>query len=1022
MIMAGRLIAALAALGIASASSAGEPDAKGLEFFEKKVRPLLVERCYSCHSSQAKKLRGGLLLDSRAGWTKGGDSGPVIVPGDPDQSAIVRAVTYADPELQMPPKGKLPDEEIAAIRDWVSMGAPDPRTEAAPARARKVIDIASGRRHWAFLPLREQMPPAVRDASWCRTPIDSFISAKLDEKGLASSKQAEKRQLLRRAYFDLHGLPPAPEDVEAFVLDRSENAYEKVIDRLLANPRYGERWARYWLDLARFAESHGFEHDTDRPTAYHYRDSVIEALNQDVPYDTFVKWQLAGDELAPANNLALKATGFLAAGTHSTQITANQVEKERYDELDDMANITGTAMLGLTIGCARCHDHKFDPIPQDDYYRLLATFTTTVRSEVDLNLDPEGFAHAQSLFDKEHAPLVAAVAAFERDRLPARLAEWEKHRSCSVEQPVWLVLEPTSMKSKSGATFAKQPDGSALAGGKNADFDTYHFVAETDRTGITAVRLEALADSSLAKGGPGRAANGNFDLTDFRLAIAPKSGGSPSPVAFRNPRSSFDQPGLPITAAIDANPKSGWAVDPQFGKNHAAVFELTTPSGHECGTVLEFALDFQGNAGHNIGRVRLAISTAPIPAPLDGPAMPQAIAKILDTPTDKRTSEERQSLVTWYRALDREWQKLQNAVDEHAHAAPKPKLAKAMISTEGLPAVRLHTQGADFLEKTHFLKRGDPNQKQAEATQAFLQVLAAVSDPDAHWRLAPPRGWRTSFRRASLASWITDVDAGAGRLLARVIVNRIWQHHMGRGIVTTPSDFGTQGERPAHPELLDWLAGELIRGGWRLKPIHRLIMTSAVYLQESRGDSSRAAVDHDNTLFWRQSRHRLEAEAIRDAMLAAGGVLDERMYGPGTLDESQRRRSIYFTVKRSKLIPMMVLFDAPDALQGIGARSSTTIAPQALLLMNNPIVRDWAAAFARRVSPAPSVDSEQAIRAAYATALTRPPSDGELADGVTFLAQQLARYQSDGKPNARELALTDFCQVLMNLNEFIYIE
>jgi hypothetical protein len=814
----------------------GDPDPKGVAFFEKRIRPILIERCYSCHSTDAKKLRGGLYLDTKGGWAKGGDNGPALVPGDAEASLMIQAVRYTEPTLQMPPKGKLPAEEIAALTDWVKMGAPDPRTGAAAA-GKKLVDIEAGRKHWAFEPLHPAEPPEACDAAWCRTPIDRFILAKLERKGISPSPDADRRTLLRRAYFDLVGLPPSPEDVHAFLTDRGADAYDRLIDRLLDSPRYGERWARHWLDLARFAESHGFEHDYDRPSAYHYRDFVIEALNRDLPYDTFVKWQIAGDELAATDNLALKATGFLAAGVHSTQITANQVEKERYDELDDMANTIGTSMLGLTIGCARCHDHKFDPIPQRDYYRFLATFTTTVRTEVDLDLDPKGYCEEKAVYDPAHAQVVDALHAHETAELAAR------------EQAIETMRGPA-------------PDGSALR--------------------------------------------------------------------------------------------------PEIGH-------------------------------------------------------------ILNKPASERNALEQAALATWLRVTDPRWRELQKAVLDHERIAPKPRTVKALISSEGLPAVRLHTQGADFLPKTHFLARGDPNQKQDEASPGFLQVLTTAPDAETRWRLDPPPGWRTSYRRTALANWLTDTQSGAGQLLARVIVNRLWQHHMGQGIVATASDFGKQGEPPSHPELLDWLASELIQGRWRLKPIHKLIMTSAVYRQASHSDVSKESADVDNILLWRFNRRRLEGEAIRDAMLALGERLDGRMFGPGSLEEDQPRRSIYFTIKRSKLIPMMGLFDAPDALQGVAVRPVTTVAPQSLLVMNSPMIRTWAQGFARRVLK--SNDSPEAIvRSAYEIALARPPRQDELADGAAFLNAQAETYRAAKQSDPDERAATDFCQILMGLNESIYIE
>jgi hypothetical protein len=1022
----GRATLVLALAGLASLLAASSPvrgetpaiDPKDTAFFEAKVRPVLVEHCYSCHSSTGKKVRGGLLLDTRAGWAKGGDSGPAIVPGDLENSLLVQAVKYSEPDIQMPPKGKLPDEAIAVLVEWVKRGAPDPRTGPASMKKERTIDLEEGRKWWAFRPLVRPEPPQVRDEAWCRTPIDRFILARLEEKGIRPAHEASRRAWLRRASFDLTGLPPTLEEIDAFLNDSSPDGFDRAIDRLLASPSYGERWARHWLDLARFAESHGFEHDYDRPTAFPYRDFVIEALNRDLPYDTFVRWQLAGDEIAPDDPLALKATGFLAAGVHSTQITANQVEKERYDELDDIVNTTGTAFLGLTIGCARCHDHKYDPIPQRDYYRLVSVFTTTVRTEVELIIPQPAYEEARREWEQAHAPLVDRLKKYEAEDLTKRLEAFEIGLNFVDRGLAWVAIEPTELKSAGGATFTKLDDGSIRVGGKNAATDTYTIVARVDRPGITAIRLEALADDPLVKHGPGRAANGNFDLTDFRLTVAPVDGSMPAEaVAFKNSRATFEQAGRPLQAAIDGDKKSGWAVDPKLGRDHAAVFEVETEIVSP--SVLTFTLDFQGKTGNNIGRFRLSVSRNPA-ATLDGSSLPQGVLAVLDTPRGLRGLAKDETLMRWFRTIDPGWRALKKAVDDHERTAPQRPVVKALISSEGLPAVRLHTQGADFLEKTHFLKRGDPNQKLEEAPPGYLRVLMNTSDPEEHWQVEPPKGWRTSYRRRALAGWITDVDAGAGHLLARVIVNRLWQHHFGRGLVTTPSDFGAQGDRPSHSELLDWLASELIASGWRLKPIHRLIMQSAVYREGVKPDPSSDSSDPDNALFSHRIRQRLEAETIRDALLAVSGILDPRMYGPGTLDEHQKRRSIYFTVKRSQLIPMMVLFDAPDALQGIANRPSTTIAPQSLLLMNSPIVREWAEALARRVlSMAPDAP-DQAVARAYEIALGRPPSPTERADALAFLA-----CQETAKGNGREsrhAALADFCQVLMCLNEFVFVE
>ena len=1023
----------LGAAGAAFADAPVAPDhaekmARGQEIFTKSVRALLTDKCLRCHGGE--KTRSGFDLATRDGLLKGGDKGLVIVVGQSKESRLYQYVAHLDKPVMPPKEDRLPDEAVSQLAAWIDSGAPYDKPLLERAVAKKPMRVTDeDRRYWAFLPLKRPLEPAVKNAAWRRTPIDSFVLAKLEEKGIAPNAAADRRKLIRRAYFDLLGLPPAPEEVSSFVADSDPGAYDKLIDRLLDSPHYGERWARHWLDLAHYADSHGYEQDYDRPTAYFYRDFLIKAFNQDLPYDIFVKWQLAGDEFEPTNPLALTATGFLGCGTHATQITQNQVEKERYDELDDIVRTTGTTFLGLTVGCARCHDHKYDPIPTRDYYRMMSTFTTTVRSDMDIDFNPEATKAARASFDAEQAKLVAARARYETQELPAKLDQWLAGREPKRPEkaPRWAVLD-VDPRSQGGAAFTKLPDGSVLASGKNADFDIYTFTAKTTLRGVTAVRLEALADASMVKGGPGRAANGNFDLTDFRVTAAPVSGQeAPGQVKLVNPKATFEQNGLPAAAAIDGDKKSGWAVDPQFGKDHAAVFETAADVGFDGGTILTFTMEFNGNNGHNIGRPRLSLSTAARPVGLDGDAVPAdvqtALAALDANPALKPTDAQRAALAAWFRTTDPQWRELNKQVEEHARKAPPSAAVKAMICSEGVPAIRFHTQGGDFLEQTHFLKRGDPNQKDGVATQSFLQVLMPnAPDAEKRWEVAPPAGWRTSYRRRSLANWMTDVDDGAGRLLARVMVNRLWQHHFGRGIVANPSDFGNQGEKPTHPELLDWLAKELIDSGWKLKHIHKLMMTSAAYMQSSADDKQKAATDVDDKLLWRYAPWRLEAESIRDTILATGGELDATLYGPGTLDRMMKRRAIYFTVKRSQLIPMMTQFDAPDSLVGIDARPATTVAPQALLMMNNALVRNCAEGLAKRARPTPEKPLADAVRSGYAIALGRAPTEQETGDSVQFIKDQMEAYKKDGKADAERLGLTDFCQVLMELNEFIYVD
>ena len=1039
-----RAVVALAGLVFAPASSVGQtgdtagmnPAARntaardtaagggeGLDVFSKHVRLILAHKCVRCHGGDATESEFNLV--TREGLLKGGAGGRAIVLGDAKNSRLYKLAARQE-EPYMPEEGeKLTEQELGHLARWIELGAPydkplvDPDAAVDDWRMRKVS--AEAGKFWSFQPLMGPDLPRAKNSSWCRTSIDRFIAAKHEEKGLGPAEEARRPVLLRRLKFDLVGLPPTPEEIDAFSADLAPDAYERLVDRLLASPGHGERWGRHWLDVARFAESHGFEQDYDRPYAFHFRDFVIRALNEDLPYDRFVKLQLAGDELEPENPRAMMATGFLGAGVFPTQITANEVERTRYDALDDMLATTGTAMLGLTIGCARCHDHKFDPIPQGDYYRMLSVFTTTVRSNVDVNMNPAAYREAKARFDREHAPLAEAVEKFERDELPGRLAAWEDKRLVS-ESPKWVVLDTAELKSKGGATIAKQEDGSFLVGGPNVPNDRYTVSVSTDLQEITAIRLEAVAEPSLAKGGPGRAANGNFALSEFTVTAAPKAGGSAVPAAFRAARATFEQKGLPVAAAVDEGPHTAWAVDPQIGKSHAAVFEFANPIGYDGGTALTITLKFDGNAQHAIGRPRFSITTAAEAVEFAADEMPASALAALSVGREKRTASQQSALLKWFRTRDPDWRRLDLAVGEHRKREPSPDLVKVMVCSEGVTPIRHNTQGADFFPESYYLRRGNCDQKQDAAKPSYLQVLMKAPEGERHWRIAPPAGARTSFRRASLAGWMTDTRAGAGHLLARVIVNRLWQHHFGRGIVATASDFGKQGLPPTHAELLDHLAGELIRSGWALKPLHLRMVTSAAYRQGGAFRADYAKTDPDNQWLWRRAPRRLEAEAIRDAMLAAAGLLDRHMHGPGSLEDDHPRRGIYFTIKRSRLISMMQLFDAPEPLVSVGGRPSTTIAPQALMFMNNPQVRSWCAHLGRRLVATSDASSVAGVTAAYRVMLGRVPSDEEVAVATAFLAEQTASYAASGKSDAAPLAWADFCQTLVGLNEFVFVE
>ena len=632
-------------------------------------------------------------------------------------------------------------------------------------------------------------------------------------------------------------------------------------------------------------------------------------------------------------------------------------------------------------------------------------------------------------WEKAHAPLTAALAKFEKDELPKRFAVWAKNPpKTALQKQDWMILDHLQPKSLDGATFAKQADGSFIVGGKNPANDRWVLTAELAATGLNAIRIEALTDKSMKRNGPGRAGNGNFALSDIRVFATPKKGGQRLAVKLVNPKATHQQNtgGLSVASSIDGDKrKSGWAVDfGGIGKEQAAVFEFAAPVGFEGGTILTVEMDFFVNTSHTIGRPRLAVTAAPKPVAIKGDASAASLATLLAAvkqagAVEKLNAQQRADLLKIYRARDAEWTKLNNAVQQHLAKKPTPKMEKVQVTSEGFKPTKHHADGRGFphfYKQTYFLKRGDANQKDGEATQGFLQVLMRGGKTEKSWQVAAPDGWRTSYRRRSLANWITDTEHGAGHLLARVIVNRLWQHHLGRGIVNTPNDFGLQGELPTHPQLLDWLASELIQNGWRLKPLHKQIVMSATYRQSAAHDAAKLEADPQNKLHWRRTPARLEAEVIRDSILKVSGLLDERMFGAGTLDERMKRRSIYFMIKRSKLIPSMQLFDSPEPLVSQGSRPATIIAPQALHFMNNGQVREAAVALAKQLEQSP--DTADAVTRGYQTVLGRAPTAEEQKSITAFIEAQTKSYPNNGP----QLALADFAQVLFGLNEFIYVQ
>jgi hypothetical protein len=1019
-----------------------QPEAKdsqeSLAFFESKIRPVLVEQCYSCHSQEAAtkgKLKGGLYLDSRDGMLRGGDTGPALSSEHSEESLILKALRYE--EYEMPPSGKLSANIIGDFERWVAQGAVDPRRAAEPIK-QKGMDLESGRKFWSLQPLG-----SIRPASGAH-PVDAFIRAAQEAKDLAPSEMADPRVLVRRAWFDLLGIPPTPEELQEAIASLgvpegqkgtvSKAAWSALIDRLLERPEYGERWARHWMDIARFAESFGYEQDYDRPNAYHYRDFLIRAFNQDMPFDQMVRWQIAGDELAPENPLAWMATGFLGAGAFPTQLTEREFESTRYNELDDMTATTSVAFLGLSIGCARCHDHKFDPISSEDYYRFAASFTAAIRSEKTLDLDPEANEKIAAEHKLKLEALRKELMAYEAEQLPLELAEFISQRgndpAKSLKDP-WRNLRG-EIQSSTASQFKLQTDGSYLAIGDAPNQDKITFTAALPAGQWTALRIEALADPTLPRQGPGRADNGNFALGNLTVEHLAKDQ-EPTKLVLEQPQATHQQnaDSLSIAASIDADLVSGWAIDGQIGKSQAAVFRIANAISTVESDRLRMTLLFHHpNAKHAMGRMRFSISKAPSP-PIEvgGDAPPadvlEAIAQIAEKlPMTKElpSSDAWKTALAWYKSVDPQWSQLNSKLTKLQADGPAFRRTNVLVTTEGEPHVPHHADGRGyphFYPETHLLRRGDVDQKVSVVSPGFPKVF--LKDPNApaelSWTDSTKSNSKSSYRRAALANWLTDTTDGTGALVARVIVNRLWQHHFGRGLVATPNDFGSTGQKPTHPELLDWMAQELIDQGWKLKALHRQLMTSETYMQTNRmPDDPRLKSDPDNLLWWHRPPRRLEAESIRDSMLVVSGLLDRTMYGPGTLDPNMKRRSIYFFIKRSQLVPMMMLFDWPEHLVSIGQRQTTTIAPQALAFMNNPIARAAAEALANQLSDVQRIDE------VFLKVLSRLPTDAERQAAFRFIAQAQKTRQEQNVSQPEKMAIADFCQILLCANEFIYVD
>ncbi|QDU20000.1 PSD1 and planctomycete cytochrome C domain-containing protein [Urbifossiella limnaea] len=939
------------------------------DHFEKHVRPLLAEHCVGCHGPEKQK--GGLRLDSKAGWQTGGDAGPAVVPGNPDASLLLKAVRGADGVERMPPKGKLPDAAIAALTKWVKDGAPDPRVGGATASG--AMTIEAGKKWWAFQPVKR--PPVPGSGN----PIDAFLLAKLRAKGQSFAPPADRRTLLRRATYDLTGLPPTAEEVEAFEKDTAPDAFAKVVERLLGSPHYGERWGRHWLDLVRYADTAGENSDHPLPHAWRYRNWVVDAVNADVPYDRFVREQLAGDILAargPATEYAprIVATGFLAMARRFDHDSDKSMHLTHEDGIDTL----GKALLGLTIGCARCHDHKYDPVSVRDYYALYGI------------LDSSKFSFPGCEAKQQPRDMVPLLPPAEWDRVvkPHR----EKLAALDAEQRA-IVAEQEARGNAVQATFAKSrlavgagesPDGGEAAFGtravevkagdllllsvtplKNHGADTtqIEFDVEDTTGGRKWSAAAELADDLLAGNPHGRAQTWWFFDLRTRPTLLPEAvrdvNGKAGLFAWRN----GDTPSVLVNSTKAAAkawtelPPRSLFVHPAANGN-VGVGWLSPVSGTV--RITGRVKDAHPGGPDGVGWVLERFATGP-----DLAALPALAER-------RRAIEPRRA--------------------ELMRTAPRQDVAFAVV--EGTPADA----------KVHL--RGDPEKPGPVVPRRWLEVLGGQP-------ITPNAG----SGRLDLAGWVASAD---NPLTARVMANRVWLHHFGQGIVRTPNDFGTRGAAPTHPALLDWLAAEFVSGGWSLKALHRKIMLSTAYQQ--------SAAAAPNELFAGVERRRLTAEELRDSLLAVGGNLDRTPAGPhpfppesawgytqhtpfGTFFDTDRR-SVYLVGVRNRRHPFLGLFDGADPNATTPQRQTTTVPTQALYFLNDPFFHAQADRVAARVT---SGDEAGRVDRLFRVVLQRPPS---VADR-TFAAGFVERYRRSADDRAAWAALA---RVLLASNEFLYVD
>ncbi len=933
------------------AASAAALTSAQTEFFESKVRPVLAEHCYKCHSAGAEKIKGGLTVDTRDGLLRGGDTGPALVPGKPAESLLIKAVRYDDTDLQMPPGDKkLPTNLIQDLEQWVAMGAPDPRTEGVSAREMQSVEADKARKHWAYSPITSPAAPVVEDTGhWIRNDVDRFILAAMTPKGLTPSRQADKTTLIRRATFDLHGLPPTMAEVKAFVDDNSPDAWAKLIERLLASPRYGERWGRHWLDLAKYADTTG-RSDQNRDTrslwSWTYRDWVIRAFNEDLPYDQFLLKQIAADQMELADKRDLAAMGFLTLG--------NRFANNANDIIDDRIDLIGKSTMALTLACARCHDHKFDPIPTRDYYSLHGVFASSA--------------------EPKEAPLLTEIKETSAYRDYLRQLESRQAAVDAFEEKIERALK-AERRTKVGDYLMAWHDFKAATNGLPRN-------PFMQRRGLDPRTANAWNDYLKT-----RAARHHRIWTPW--------------FAFEAlPEADFATKGRELAAKFLANEDKAKPLNPHIARLFAnPPANLSQVAARYSGMLNEVARDWDAQIAAAEARHKTSTNAPPAPTRLENADL-EDIREVFFKASSPALVDDR----TVRQFIQR---------DNQARNAHNELLRAVNDVRAGHPGSPPRAHVLEDIAKprnSYVMVKGNPGNRGPIVPRQAPAIIAPQREP-----------FTQGSGRLQLARVIASRQ---NPLTARVMANRLWLHHFGSGLAATPDDFGLRSDPPSHPELLDYLATQLIQGGWSIKSLHRLLMASATYQQSSEENARLAQIDPGNRYYWQFNRQRLSFEALRDTILYLGGRLDLTMGGPGVPMDREpypTRRSVYGYIDRARLPNMLLSFDFANPDLTTGRRNETIVPQQALFMMNSPLVIEQARNLTLRADFKTQARTADRIQLLYQLVYQRAPSEIEARLAGEFIQRESQTANLSAGGDAWEYGYGEYDSAQRRMKSFVQL-